>query len=365
MGDRLTVGYLHLGSPRGGVRRYGLELAAAARQDPSLAVVEDDCGGSRRSPGDLRRSARHLDAADVAHLQWKLADWGGGYRALAALELFLQASRKPHVVTLHDVYARVGWRERWTSPGALALRRLALSRATVVVHGQEERERLAGLIGDRVHVVPHFVEERAPLPDRDLAKRALGVSGYRTITLLGHVVRRKGHRLVLDALPLLPADVVALFAGSPIEGRDARARELEARAADLGVADRVRFLGFVPDEDLDTVLAATDLALCPFRDMSASGALSTWISTGRPILASDLPAFREYDALEAGAIRRFSPYTPEALAEAVAGALAEGRPAIDPLVRQLSAALATPRTIERYRDVYAAVVSAASPARRR
>ena len=68
------------------------------------------------------------------------------------------------------------------------------------------------------------------------------------------------------------------------------------------MADRVRFMGYVPDDELETVLAATDVALCPFREMSASGALATWISAGRPIVTSDLPPIRELDALAPGAV---------------------------------------------------------------
>ena len=38
------------------------------------------------------------------------------------------------------------------------------------------------------------------------------------------------------------------------------------------------------EEVLEQVLVATDVALCPYRSMSASGALATLISAGRPIV---------------------------------------------------------------------------------
>lgn len=212
----------------------------------------------------------------MVHLQWKLADWGGPRWALAHLEVVLQACRRPAVVTLHDVYEPAGVRS-WLEPTALGIRRLAIRSRTLVVHGEEERRRLASLVPlSRVALAPHFVETRPPLADREVAKAELGLAGKHVITLQGYMTKRKGHRTAMEALQLLPPDVVAIFAGSPIEGREARGRELEAYAAELGVADRVRFTGYVPDDELARILAATDVALCPFREMSASGSVSTW-----------------------------------------------------------------------------------------
>ena len=95
--------------------------------------------------------------------------------------------------------------------------------------------------------------------------------------------------------------------GSSIEGRDHVAASCEEHAAAIGVADRVRFLGYLPEAELEQVLVATDVALCPFRTMSASGALATWISAGRPIVTSDLAPIRELMALAPGALHPFAP----------------------------------------------------------
>jgi glycosyltransferase involved in cell wall biosynthesis len=157
---------------------------------------------------------------------------------------------------------------------------------------------------------------------------------------------------MLEALGRLPADVTALFVGSPIEGREARADELRALAGQLGVSDRVRFTGYVPEAELGWMLAATDLAVCPYRDMSASGALATWISTARPIVASDLPQVRELNELSPGALRTFHPLEPGPLTETVRTALASAPSEDDPAVDRLRQRLAIPRIVERYLDIY-------------
>jgi hypothetical protein len=69
-------------------------------------------------------------------------------------------------------------------------------------------------------------------------------------------------------------------------------------------------------------------------------------------VASDLGPIRELDALAPGALRRFSPYEPAALAAAVRDALADATDAGDPNVAHLAGQLATDRVIERYVRLY-------------
>jgi glycosyltransferase involved in cell wall biosynthesis len=352
---RLSVAIVQLGKEGGGVPRYGRLLGEAAAEDPALHVVEIEAGDRDASLGDLRRASRAASAADVIAIQWKVADWGGGWRAAGRLGVFLAAARKPVVATLHDVYEGQGLRDRWSRPAAWALRLLGLRAAGIVVHADEERRRLVGMVpGKRITVIPHFVEPRGALPDPAEAKRELGLEGRRIVTLLGFITERKGHKLLLQALPLLPLDVSVLIAGAPITGREHRRHELEELASALNIEDRVVFTGFVGDEMLDRVLAATDVAVCPFRDVSASGSLSTWISAGTRVVASDLPAIAEYDRFVPGAIRRFSPRTKEALAIGISAALddAAANPGPDPAIRALAEQLALPRMVERYADAW-------------
>jgi glycosyltransferase involved in cell wall biosynthesis len=354
----LRVGFLHVGRERSGLRRYGRILAAEASTRRDLEVVESDAGGRDAGYRELRAAAARLRDTDVVHLQWKLADWDPRTGGLPRMEVVLQTIRRPVVVTLHDVFVREGLWDRALSPAALGLRRLGRAAASLVVHSEDERGRLDGLVpAAKVAVVPHFVELRPDLPDRSAARRQLGVADARVITLLGFLTRRRGHALVIEALRDLPADVVALFAGSAIEGRDHIADGLRRLAAEQGVADRVRFLGFVPEEQLEQVLVATDVALCPFERMAASGSLATWISAGRPIVASNLAPFRELTAMQPDALHLFSPYAAEPLARRVRETLERPGDGPDPAVVALAERLATPRVVDRYLELYRAAVA--------
>jgi glycosyltransferase involved in cell wall biosynthesis len=354
-GRPLRVGFLHVGRERSGLRRYGSILATEAAVHDDMEVIESDIGGRDASWSELRRAARRLREADVVHIQWKLADWDRRVGGLPRMEVVLQTMRRPVVVTMHDVFAREGRWERTLSPSALGLRRLGAAAASLVVHSEEERGRLAGLVpADKIEVVPHFVEVRPTLPARAAAREALQLTGERVVTLLGYITKRRGHRLVIDAMADLPDGVVAVFVGSTIEGRDHVAAELQEHALAVGVADRVRFMGYLPDEELEQVLAATDVALCPFERMSASGALATWISSGRPIVTSDLAPFRELKAMQPGALHLFRPYEAGPLARCISSTLDVATDGRDPDVDALARRLATPRIVDRYIGLYRA-----------
>jgi glycosyltransferase involved in cell wall biosynthesis len=354
----LRIGYLHIGRERSGLRRYGSILAAEARTRPDLVVVERDAGGRDSSWRELRAAAADLRDVDVIHVQWKVADWDPRLGGMPRLELLVRTADRPLVVTMHDVFMPAdGWRRR-LSATALGTRRLGHAVASLVVHSEDERSRLEGLVPrERLEVVPHFVEVRGPLPDRAQSRSNLGLEGRRVVTLLGYLTRRRGHRLVIDALASLPGDVLALFVGSTIDGRDHVRAELADHAAALGVADRVRFLGYVPDDAIEAVLVATDVALCPFQSMSASGALATWISVGRPIVTSDLAPFAELGALTPGALHPFTPYDAAALAATISATLAQSSDDPDPQVRALARRLAVPRVLDRYVGLYRAAAA--------
>lgn len=355
---RLAIGFLHIGRERSGLRRYGAILAEEAASRPDLEVVESDIGDRGAPWSDLRRACRRLTDVDVVHVQWKVADWDPRLGGIPRLELALRTMRRPTVFTLHDVYAPENRWQRTITPEALGLRRLGIAASSIVVHSEEERQRLAGRVPvSKVEVVPHFVEQRAMLPDRAESRASLDVSDRRVITLLGHMIKRRGHKLVIEALRELPDDVIALFVGAPLQGREYMVDQFKEYAVQLGVDGRTRFMGFVPEEELERVLAATDVALAPYRSMSASGALATLISAGRPIVTSDLPQFRELGAMEPGALHSFSPYRSEALAAAIAAALKVATDEPDVHVQALARRLSTTRVVDRYVGLYRAAAS--------
>ncbi len=121
--------------------------------------------------------------------------------------------------------------------------------------------------------------ERFHPGDRHALRQSIGLTGF-TLLSVGHLVPVKGHELAIGALPLLPG-VTLLLAGDGVERGP-----LEAQARQLGVADRVRFLGVVPQIELPRYYCAADaLVLASSREGWANVLLES-MACGTPVVAS-------------------------------------------------------------------------------
>lgn len=151
-----------------------------------------------------------------------------------------------------------------------------------------------------VVLAPNGVElERfSDLPDPAAARRSLGLPDAPTVACTGHLYAGRGVDLFLK-LARRMEDVQFTWAGGKAEDVEKWRHE----AADL---PNVNFAGFVPNQQLPLYQAAADVLLMPYSraiGISSGGGNSARISspmkmfeylaTGRAILSSDLPVFRE------------------------------------------------------------------------
>ncbi len=367
----MKVGYVLAGGARDGLRRYASMLERAVREAGGAETFAVEAA----SPDVLDR----LSAADVVHLQWNVRL--GCAEPVRGLVRALSADGTPPVVcTLHDVYLEDPWyRVRpprrigrrfaawWRARRRARHRRRAFARVLAGVDlaltcFEAERGRLRGLAHwDRVRVVPHFVEERPALPAREEARRALGLEG-RWIVVLGHIHPRKGYDLAIEALAHLPPDVRLAFVGEASGSNARKLRRWLARARELGLEGRVRVTGWVEEREQERWLAAADVGLCPFRFLSASGSLATWISAARPCVVTPLEQVGELRALEPEAFTVSDSFEPAAIAAALLEALERGGgedPAMRRLARRLSLGRVARLHLERYGEVVRRRASAA------
>lgn len=193
----------------------------------------------------------------------------------------------PVVVTVHDVaWLKV---QTHTRPyaryyfGAFALSRYRQARAIAVDSEFSRRELLEVLpyAAERVHVVYPGVAadfcalERAP-------------DGTHTILVPGTVERRKNLEVLLRALPALPqARVVSVGPSTPYR------EECERLAADLRVADRVEFRGYVDRAELLQLYASCALVAVPSRYEGFGYAAAQALCAGTPVLVSDRSSLPE------------------------------------------------------------------------
>ena len=179
--------------------------------------------------------------------------------------LGVRLRRAPYVVITHGAEVTLPGR----LPGSSRLARRVLERAAGIVaagaYPAQEALRAAGGRLSGVVIPPGVDTDRfRPLePDARAAVRArFGLDPARPLVLgVSRLVPRKGFDVLLDAAAGLDPDVRIVIAGG---GRD-RSR-LERRAARLGIAGRVRFLGRVQDNELSALYACADVFAMPCRD---------------------------------------------------------------------------------------------------
>jgi len=201
-------------------------------------------------------------------------------------------------------------------PGYALPRRMirwaAREAAAVITVSRALKETLVGLgvEAQRVEVLRNGVDLQFFRPvDRPELRAALGLHGQ-TLLSVGNLIPLKGHDLAIHALLTLP-DVKLLIAGDGPE-----AANLRALAARIGVAERVRFLGVLPQERLREYYGAADaLVLASSREGWANVLLES-MACGTPVVATGICGTPEVVAsAEAGVL--MDERTPEALARAV------------------------------------------------
>ena len=115
--------------------------------------------------------------------------------------------------------------------------------------------------------------------ERAAVRSRLGLERF-TLLAVGHLVPVKAHELAIAALPDLP-DVELLLAGN-----GPRREMLEQLARALGVNDRVRFLGAVPQAQLRDYYGAADALVLPSEREGWANVLLESMACGTPVIAS-------------------------------------------------------------------------------
>jgi phosphatidyl-myo-inositol dimannoside synthase len=219
--------------------------------------------------------------------------------------------------------------EIWT-PRA-GLKRAAIEAADLVTAvSRLTRSRLLGwtdLDPHRVRVLPNTVRDVfAPGPASPVYRERLGLRGDPILLTVGRLAsteRSKGHEPIFAILPALRLrfpDLVYVIAG---DGDD-RGR-LEALAHDLGFGPEiVRFLGYVPDEELPDLYRLADLFVMPSATEGFGIVYLEAVACGLRVLGG--AADGSNDAIRDDSVgEAVEPANPQALFEAIVRLLKKGR----------------------------------------
>ena len=176
---------------------------------------------------------------------------------------------------------------RWVGAVDLAVSCSATNAAEIAEHyGLTPRVIYNGIDVERF--VPRVADDPAV---RRLCDRLTGGVERPVLLQVGRLVRWKGAEYVIAALARLhvdPAPVLVLAGDGPYQA------DLERQARELGVADRVVFLGAWPHDAMPDLYPAVDLVIgASFVNETFGISLCEALACERPVIASDFGGFRE------------------------------------------------------------------------
>jgi glycosyltransferase involved in cell wall biosynthesis len=355
LGLRILLQCLYYPPEVGGLESHVAGLAAklaaaghdvymlTSRSRPGLARHERVDGVSvhrvwmpGRSPAAW---AAHIAATIPAHLQLaRAADIFHAHTFACGVPPMVTRlrHRRPFVLTLHTSHFLARARRPTWRP---ILRRI-IGAADYLLATSEEILRVALRLypHPRAQVMTNAVDTDrfAPADGGAAGRGTRRGDGPRGVIVPRRLFPKNGVEYFIRAVPLMAqrADVAARIVGDGPE-RD----RLEALARELGVSDRVEFLGARPNDEMPGLLRDAELAVIPSLVEATSIAALEAMACGLPVAASAVGGLPEIIDEGVGAL--FAPADPRALADAVVELLE--RPDLPELGRE-----ARRRVIERW-----------------
>jgi glycosyltransferase involved in cell wall biosynthesis len=301
MDDRTAVApvvSVVVGPPEHGANRHAATIAAIT--GTPLTTVDD----ARAITVD------HVDGSALVHLHYTDRLWGpDATSAGRAFSDVVARLGRPIVATLHDLPDGDGTdRDRRRGD---AYRLVAHAATARIVASSHERSRLRRCGGD-AHVIALPIVtgdvRSSPRPDEPA-----------TVVVLGFLYPGKGHDDVVDAAACLPRPVRVVCAGAASPGHEDLPDALRRLAPDVAID----VTGALSACAMHAVAAAATVPVVPARNPSASASLATWIGLGRRPLVADNAFAREIADHEPGLLTLYDPTRPDALAHAIALAVAD------------------------------------------
>lgn len=266
---------------RGGTGVYARSLLGALHKREDVTASE--IAGPRRSgiAGTLAwlvsGASREVRAIgpQVLHCPSYVVPWG---------------VRVPVVVTVHDAAARqvpgdhpLEWRfyDRTILP-----RRLRAAACVITVSGaaRDDIVREYGVAGDRVAVIPNGVDARF----FGMPKQRQSRTRAHTLLFPGSPIPRKNIDAVL--LAMAGADAGSAIAMASLDISGATAHEFPtvvSRIQQLGLRDRVHWLGHLPDAEMPAVIARSSVVVYPSLAEGFGLPVLEAFAAGVPVVSSN------------------------------------------------------------------------------
>lgn len=174
----------------------------------------------------------------------------------------------------------------------------------IFVHSREHKRHIItqhDIEEDKIKVIAHGIcVNDSPHP----STRPNSHPGTNRITFFGSLRPNKGVEVLIKAYNRLVEDgienVELIIAGGSPTGDQKYEDELRSLVSDLNLDDRVRFLGFISEKDIEPLMISTDIIALPYLEITQSGVMFRQVLPYNvPLLTTDVGGLgeivRDYD----------------------------------------------------------------------
>ncbi len=243
------------------------------------------------------------DRPDIVHLH--LPNPG------AALAVLASGYRGRIIVTWHSDVVRQHWLAKIYSP----IQRILLKRCSAIVASSQnyiESSKELSRFKNRCHVIPYGIDS-AKFQDFDPAAiRSIREKfGPRIVLMVGRLVYYKGVEHAVRAMKMIGAHLLVIGDG-PLK------ETLQRQAREVGVADRISFLGKVHGS-ITPYYQASDVFLLPSIARSEAFGIVQLeaMACGKPVVNTDIASGVPFVSVHGETGLTVPPGSPEAIASAV------------------------------------------------
>jgi len=243
-----------------------------------------------RSPAMGRVLAARIGEFDLVHLH-SIFLWPTSAAARVAERAGVPYFLAPRGMLVRELFAERGRLRKTLWLSLVERRTIERAAALHVTTRLEAREAEGfGLDLPRIEIVPNGIDLgpfRRPLPAaQDPTIRHLAGTGAPYVLALGRLSWKKGIDRLIRAWPLLgdrAREALLVVAGPDDEGYRP---ELEGLATEMGVIDRVRFLGPVHGADKIALLAGALALALPSRSENFANVVLEALAAGTPVVVT-------------------------------------------------------------------------------
>lgn len=313
---RIGIDYTSAATQGAGIGRYTRELIQALTALPSANQYTLFYASPQKMRSDEFRNPQ--SAFRIKHLpfhdKWLARIW---HRAQLPIPIELITGKidlfhspdftlpptlpgVPKLLTVHDLSFIRDPNSAWPSLRAYLMKAVprSVKRAThVLADSQATKDDLVELFNtppEKITVLYSGVDARfKPIRDRAEVERVrekYKIGSRPFVLSVGTLQPRKNYRRLIEAYAKLNNDQLDLIIGG---GKGWMFNDILAQVMELGLADRVHFIGFVDDEDLPTLYSAADLFVYVSLYEGFGLPLLEAMACGTPVIGSNTSSLPE------------------------------------------------------------------------